>query len=257
MHPLLEIVHPAANGAALLIAGTATQGSLKPHDGTGHETRQPSCTLYRWIAIANRTGFMPAPGLAASWRGCCRTSYSAHWPGSQPRRVPRSASTTWNWSAGNCCASLQHITRTNELRGPFNERRAIPDQDRCPIAASRSAFGNPGTSEMHFRRLTRRGTGDALRAVPVRRRRHRGCRRLRAHGRQTSRRVAAPRAGPCQRAREPAQRAPRLDANREHRGRPRHVSPAVRRAAHVRHRRFRTTSVVVDLRVKVRTQRCG
>ncbi len=104
-------------------------------------------------------------------------------------------------------------------------------------------FANPGTSEMHF--------VAALDDVPE----------MRAvlglfegvvtgaadgYGRMADAPgcdAAAPRSRARQRHREPAQRAPGAHADRQHRRRPRHLPPPVRRAARVRHRRAREQRV--------------
>ena len=87
-----------------------------------------------------------------------------------------------------------------------------------------------------LRRGTRPRARHALRARPVRGRGDRRRRRLRAHGRQAGGDAAALRPGPRQRPRQPAQRAPRRDADRQHRRRPGDLPPPARRAADRRHR---------------------
>ena len=87
-----------------------------------------------------------------------------------------------------------------------------------------------------LRRRARPGARHALRARTVRGRGDRRGRRLRAHVGQAGGDAAALRAGPRQRARQPAQRAARTDADRQHRRRPGDLPSPERRAADRRHR---------------------
>ena len=87
-----------------------------------------------------------------------------------------------------------------------------------------------------FRRRAGPDPGHALRARPVRGRGDRRRRRLRAGRGQAGGDPAALRARARQRPGQPAQRAPRLDADRQHRRRPGDLSPAQRPAADRRHR---------------------
>ena len=99
-----------------------------------------------------------------------------------------------------------------------------------------TCFCNPGTSEMHFVAALDRVPGmrcilGLFEGVVT------GCgRRLRAHVGQAGGDAAALRAGPRQRTRQPAQRAARADADRQHRRRPGDLPPPERRAADRRHR---------------------
>ena len=92
-----------------------------------------------------------------------------------------------------------------------------------------TCFSNPGTSEMHFVAALDRVPG--MRCVLGL---FEGVVTGAADGyarvdRQARRDAAALRARPRQRAGEPAQRATRRDADRQHRRRPGHLSPPARR----------------------------
>ena len=130
-----------------------------------------------------------------------------------------------------------------------NERRPVPAADPGQLR-SRSLLRQPRHFGDAFRRRARLGAADAFRAVPVRRRGDWRSRWLRTGRRQAGRHAAAPGARPCQWPREPAQRASRQHAAGEHRRRPRHLSPAVRRPADVRHRRLCAPGVFLDSRIE-------
>ena len=99
-----------------------------------------------------------------------------------------------------------------------------------------TCFCNPGTSEMHFVAALDRVPGMRCVLGPVRGRGDRCGRWLRAHVRQAGGDAAALRAGPGQRACQPAQRAPCADADRQYRRRPGDLSPPERCTADRRHR---------------------
>ena len=99
-----------------------------------------------------------------------------------------------------------------------------------------TCFCNPGTSRDALRRRTRPRARHALHPRTVRRRGDRLGRRIRAHVGQAGGDTATLRAGPRQRARQPAQRAARTDADRQHRGRPGDLPSPERPAADRRHR---------------------
>ena len=88
--------------------------------------------------------------------------------------------------------------------------------------------------------------------APVRGGRHRRGRRLRPDGRPARGHAAAPRTRPRQRPGQPAQRPPGRIADRQHRRRPRHLPPAVRRAARLRHRDARAQRLGLDADVAAR-----
>ena len=87
-----------------------------------------------------------------------------------------------------------------------------------------------------FRRRAGLRTADASRVVPVRRCSDRRCRRLRPDRRQTGGHAAAPGTGNGERVGEPAQRPSGVQPCRQHRRRPRHLSPEARCATAIRHR---------------------
>ena len=137
------------------------------------------------------------------------------------------------------CRATRRRLRSMEL----DERRARPDP-HARRRRRRRLLREPRHVGDALRRRARRRARDARGARAVRRRRDRRGRRLRPHGR-TSPAATLLHLGPGlgNGLREPPQRPPGPDADREHRRRPRDVPPRVRRAAHVRHRRARAQRV--------------
>src|SRR5579875_3730902 len=116
-----------------------------------------------------------------------------------------------------------------------DERRGKPGA-HAGRGRGRGVLRQPRHLRDAFRRGARPRPRHALRARPVRGRRHRRRRRLRPHGRQAGRHPAASGAGAGQRHGQSAQRQQGFDADRQHRRRPRHLSPPLRRTADLRHR---------------------
>ena len=108
-----------------------------------------------------------------------------------------------------------------------------------------TCFMNPGTSEMHFVAALDDVPADAGGAGPLRRRGHRRGRRLRAHRRAPGCHAAPSRPRAGQRSGQPPQRPTGPQPDPQHRRRPRHHPPALRRPAAVRHRDGGPQRVVV------------
>ncbi len=153
---------------------------------------------------------------AAVWRSDCPVHAT-------PQRLPDRPPVAQVPAVSRSRKDLPHEWRRKPCAQPAEERR------RHLFLQSRH-LGDA------LRRRTRPGARHALYPGPVRGRGDRIGRRLRAHVGQAGGDAAALWAGPRQRSRQPAQRAARADADRQHRGRPGDLPSPERRAADRRYR---------------------
>ena len=152
-----------------------------------------------------------------------------------PRRVPPGHGRLDDLLQPLPVCHLLSLRSSGDIERILHDRRPgprrQPDRRGC-----RRVLHEPGHVGDALRRRAGFGARDARGAGAVRGRRHRRRRRVRADRRQARRRAPAPRAGPGQRPGQPAQRPPRPDPGRRHRGRARHRPRPLRRAPAVRHR---------------------